>query len=146
MVSFQLSKEIKKDVFRLFKSVGLVQDSIYKHYAIDIADHSSMQDACHLNFVIHLAHRGVSMAQWWSIGARNPFVLSSILHGNSIFFSQSHARNKTKKTSFFISLPSSKLTISLICNIYYLRSKNCEPCEVTQMCSTVINYVHQALI
>ena len=31
--------------------------SIYKHDAIDIADPSSMQDACHMNFVIALAHR-----------------------------------------------------------------------------------------
>ena len=30
------------------------------NYAIDIADPSSMQDACHMNFVIDLAHRGVS--------------------------------------------------------------------------------------
>ena len=37
---------------------------IYKHYSIDIADPSSMQDACHMNFVIDLAHRGVSVAQW----------------------------------------------------------------------------------
>ena len=28
-----------------------------------IADLSSMQDACHMNFVINLAHRGVSVAQ-----------------------------------------------------------------------------------
>ena len=38
--------------------------SLYKHYAFDIADPSSMQDACHMNFVIDLAHRGVSVAQW----------------------------------------------------------------------------------
>ena len=38
--------------------------SIYKHYAIDITDPSSMQDACHMNFVIDLAHHGVSVAQW----------------------------------------------------------------------------------
>ena len=38
--------------------------SIYKHYAIDIADPNSMQDVCHLNFVIDRAHRGVSVAQW----------------------------------------------------------------------------------
>ena len=38
--------------------------SIYKHDAIDIADHSSMQDACQMNFVIDLAHRRVSVAQW----------------------------------------------------------------------------------
>ena len=35
---------------------------IYKYYAIDIADPSSMQDACHMNFVIDLAYRGVSVA------------------------------------------------------------------------------------
>ena len=38
--------------------------SIYKHYAIDIADPRSMQDACHMNFVRDLAHYGVSVAQW----------------------------------------------------------------------------------
>ena len=35
----------------------------YKHYAIDIVDPSSMQDACHMNFVIDFAHCGVSVAQ-----------------------------------------------------------------------------------
>ena len=38
--------------------------SIYKQYAIDIAYPSSMQDACHMNFIIDLAHRGVFVAQW----------------------------------------------------------------------------------
>ena len=38
--------------------------SIYKHYAIDIADPCSMQDARHMNFVTDLAHHGVSVAQW----------------------------------------------------------------------------------
>ena len=37
--------------------------SIYKHNAIDIADPSSILDACHTNFVIDLAHCGVSVAQ-----------------------------------------------------------------------------------
>ena len=36
--------------------------SIYKHYAIDVADPSSMQDVCHMYFVTDLAHRVVSMA------------------------------------------------------------------------------------
>ena len=35
--------------------------SIYKHHAIDIANPSSMQDACHMNFVIDLVHRGVTV-------------------------------------------------------------------------------------
>ena len=48
--------------------------SIYKHYAIDIADPSSTQDASHMNFVTDLAHRGVSVTSWYSIGARNPKV------------------------------------------------------------------------
>ena len=38
--------------------------SIYKHYAINIADPSSMQDACKMNFVIDLTHCVVSVAQW----------------------------------------------------------------------------------
>ena len=36
--------------------------SIYKNYATDIADPSSIQDACHMNFVIDLAYREVSVA------------------------------------------------------------------------------------
>ena len=59
MVSFELGKELKKDVFHLVTNVG---QRIYKHYAIDIADPSSMQDACHMSFVIDLAHHGVSVA------------------------------------------------------------------------------------
>ena len=50
--------------------------SIYKHYAIVIAHPSSMQDACHMNFIIDLTHSGVSVAQWQSIGVRNPKVWS----------------------------------------------------------------------
>ena len=61
MVSFELGKELKKDVFHLVTNAG---QRIYKHYAIDIADPSSMQDACHVNFVIDLPHHGVSVAQW----------------------------------------------------------------------------------
>ena len=38
--------------------------SIYKHDAMDIADPSSLQDTCHMNFVIDLAHHSVSVVQW----------------------------------------------------------------------------------
>ena len=38
--------------------------SINKRDAINVADPSSMQDACHVDFVIDLAHRRVSFAQW----------------------------------------------------------------------------------
>ena len=34
------------------------------HDAIDIPDPSSMQDVCHMNFVIDFAHHRVSVAQW----------------------------------------------------------------------------------
>ena len=53
-----------------------------------------------MNFVIDPAHRGVSMAQWWSIWAQNPKVLGAIPNGDSQFFSLSHARDKTKKDIF----------------------------------------------
>ena len=38
-------------------------------------------------FVIDRAHRGVSVAQWQNIGARNPKVWGSIPHRDSDFFS-----------------------------------------------------------
>ena len=38
--------------------------SNYKHDAIEITDPSSMQDVCHMNFVIDFAHSRVSVAQW----------------------------------------------------------------------------------
>ena len=33
--------------------------SIYKHDAINIADPNSMQDMCHMNFVIDLTHQSL---------------------------------------------------------------------------------------
>ena len=45
-----------------------------KHDAIEIADPGSVEDACHMNFVIDLAHRKVSVVQCLSIRARNPMV------------------------------------------------------------------------
>ena len=36
----------------------------FKHDAIDIADPSSMQDACRMNFLIDLAHYRGSASQW----------------------------------------------------------------------------------
>ena len=58
----------------------------------------SMQDACHMNFVTDLAHRGVSVAQWLSIGARNPKVWDSIPHGNWEFFFVPRSWQDEKKT------------------------------------------------
>ena len=82
MVSFELGKEIKRDVFRRTSDLRIPHSdalllslrdptvsevynevisliSIYKYYAIDIADPRSMQDACH----IELAQLGVSVAR-----------------------------------------------------------------------------------
>ena len=61
------------------------------HDAIDIPDPSSMQDVCHMNFVIDLA----------------------IPYRDSEFFLYPMLVTR-KKTSFSVSLPSSKLTIPLI--------------------------------
>ena len=49
-----------------------------------------------MNFIIDVAHRRVSVAPWWNIGARNPKVLGSIPRGGSEFFSLSHPRDNTK--------------------------------------------------
>ena len=83
--------------------------STYKHYAIDIADPSSMQEACHMNFVIDLAHCGVSMFQWLEhLSAK-----SQGLRFNSTWglksFSLSHACDEMKKPSFSIECLSWKL-------------------------------------
>ena len=83
--------------------------STYRHYAIDIADPSCMQEACHMNFVIDLAHCEVSMFQWLQhLGAK-----SQGLRFNSTWglksFSLSHARDEMKKPSFSIECLSWKL-------------------------------------
>ena len=70
--------------------------SIYKHDAIDIADPSSMQDACHMNFVIDLAHRGVSVAEWLEHRSAESEGLRFDSSWGLRIFSLSHARDKTK--------------------------------------------------
>ena len=95
----------KLKTYRLF-----YYSSIYKLDTIDIADPCSMLEACHMNFVIDLAHHRVSVAQWYRNGAQNLKVWGSIPHGYFFFFPHSW---QDKKTSFSTSLTSSKLTISL---------------------------------
>ena len=71
--------------------------SICKHYAINIADTNSMQDAGHMNFTIDLAHRGVFVAQWLEhLRAESEGLKFDSSWGLRIF-SLSHARDKTKK-------------------------------------------------
>ena len=71
----------------------------HKHYAIDNADPSSMQDACHMNFVIKLADRGVcgSVVEHRSVESEGLRFDSS---WRLRIFSLSHARDKTKKHLF----------------------------------------------
>ena len=80
--------------------------------------YSSMQDACHINFAIDLAHCGVSVAQ--SIVEHRSAASEGLRFDSSWglrIFSLSLAR---QKTSFSISLSSSKLTISIISTIITL--------------------------
>ena len=83
------TETLEKDVSRLVTSV------LYFHFAISFA------------------HGRVSVAQWKSIRARNPKVWGSIPYEKLDFFLYPTLVTRRKK-SFFISLQSSKLTISLI--------------------------------
>ena len=76
--------------------------SIYKHYAFDIADPSSMQDACHMNFVIDLDHRGVSVAQWTEHRSAESEGLMLIPHGDSEFFLYPTLVKRRKNIFFYI--------------------------------------------
>ena len=76
---------------------------IYNLYAFDIADPSSIQDACHMNFIIDLAHRRVSVAQWLEHRSTESEGFSK---GTQNFFFVLRSW-QDEKTSFSISLPSS---------------------------------------
>ena len=56
-----------------------------------------MQDACHMNFVIDLAHRGVSVAQWFEHRSAESESLRFDSSWGLRIFSLSHARDKTEK-------------------------------------------------
>ena len=83
---------------------------IYNLYAFDIADPSSIQDACHMNFIIDLDHRRVSVAQWLEHRSAESEGFSK---GTQNFFFVPRSW-WDEKTSFSISLPSSKRTIPRI--------------------------------
>ena len=148
MVSFELGKEIEKDVSRLVTSVGQGNDSespwgvehasrillelrifslfharektktsisislssskltichilFYKYDATDTADLSSLLDACHIDFVIDLAHRSCccSVVEHRSTKSEDLMFDSSL---ELRLFSLSHARDKTKNIFLFI--------------------------------------------
>ena len=96
----KFSQDKKKSFFMSLPSSKLTVSliSIYKHYAVDIADPSSMQVACHMNFVIDLAHRGGSVVEHRSMESKG--LRFDSLWGLRIF-SLSHTRDETKKHFFF---------------------------------------------
>ena len=65
---------------------------------INIADPSSMQDACHMNFVIDLAHSSLCGSVVEHRSAESEGLRFDSLWGIRTF-SLSHARDKTKKHS-----------------------------------------------
>ena len=69
--------------------------SIYKHDAIDIADPSSMQDVCHMNFVLDLAHRSLCGSVVEHRNAETEGLRFDSSWGLRIF-SLSYASDKTK--------------------------------------------------
>ena len=71
--------------------------SNYKYEAIDIANPSSMQDVCHTNFVMNIAHRKVYAAQWWSSEVEVRFLV-----GNQNFFFVPRSWQDEKRLSLFL--------------------------------------------
>ena len=68
----------------------------YKYDAIDIADPSSMRDACHVNFLIDLARRSLCVSVVEYRSAKSEDLRFNSSWGLRIF-SLSHARDKMKK-------------------------------------------------
>ena len=71
-----------------------------------------------MNFVIDLAHRGVSVAQWLSISAWNPKVQGLIPHGDSEFFSLSHAAHGIKLD---VCLELGNITWGIYCRVWSIK-------------------------
>ena len=77
--------------------------SIYRHYTIDIADPNSMLDACHMNFVIDLAHQEVSVVRGLRI------------------FSLAHARDKMKNIFLYMLILFFKIRNFLSVQVFSIR-------------------------
>ena len=98
---------------------------IYKHRAFDIADRHccSLQDVCHMNFVIDLAHRGVSVAQWLEHRSAESEGCRLDSSWRLRIFSLSHARDKTKKhLSPFLYLAQNLLSLLFLSTSSYIVS------------------------
>ena len=124
--------------------------SIYKHNAIDIADPSSMLDACHTNFVIDLAHRGVSVA--WCRASEGRIGRSEVrfpMGTQNFFFYFFICPSLVSrwKTSSFISLPSSKLIVSLISIFKHYAIDIADPSSMLDAChmNFVIDLTHHGV-
>ena len=66
-VSLSHARDKKKNIFLCFFTELKAYHISYsnnKHDAIDVANPSSMQDACHVKFVLDFAHRRISLAHW----------------------------------------------------------------------------------
>ena len=106
------TKEIEKYVIRLVTRQDEKHLSLFLYRALilftnrtpsTIGDPSSMWDACHMNFVIDLAHRRVSVALWQSIdglrldsswGLRIFFFCPTLVTRRKISFSKNHIVSK----------------------------------------------------
>ena len=64
-----MKKERKENVWRTSGIKERDIDNVFHDWEENLQTH-----ACPMNLVIDLAHRGVSVAQWQSIKARNPEV------------------------------------------------------------------------
>ena len=103
------TKEIEKYVIRLVTRQDEKHLALFLYRALilftnrtpsTIGDPSSMWDACHMNFVIDLAHRRVSVALWQSIDG-----LRLDSSWGLRFFFLSYACDKTK--NIFLQKPHS---------------------------------------
>ena len=108
--SFSVSLPISKLIISLI--------SIYKHYDIDIADPSSMQDAYHMNFVIDLFHRSAE-SEGLRFDSSWEFFLCPTLVGQ-----RKRQTSFSRKCLFQVSVRAKKLVIwSLIGLLIHSRSK-----------------------
>ena len=85
--------------------------SIYRHYTIDIADPNSMLDACHMNFVIDLAHQEVSVVRRSEV---------QFLMGTPNF-SLAHARDKMKNIFLYMLILFFKIRNFLSVQVFSIR-------------------------
>ena len=134
--------EKKYKFFRLFTSVGQIKNSESP------SDSSSLS---HTDFTVSEVYYEIHMTRVLHTARINKIIREMasselgkglILHGDSEFFSLSQARDRTKK-SFFLSLPSSKFTISpnLLTNMRIVVHNNFSISCSLQNCPRVNNYL-----